>query len=284
MRRLYRRISPCRLCPRECGADRRAGKLGFCRAGVAIRLASATLHFGEEPPISGVNGSGTLFFSHCTLRCKFCQNWPISQQGVGREITIEECADRMLRLQAKGAHNINLVNPTHYWPPIAAAIYLARRRGLRIPILANTNGFEHPKTLVDLAPFVEIWLPDFKYADTTLALHCSGRRELPRENWRALVFLAKRVGPLRVDGEGLAVSGMLIRHLALPGRLSDTRRVLRRIKRRLGSKIPVSLMTQYFPAYKAFEESDLNRKLTDKEIVRLRRMNRRLGINRGWRQ
>jgi len=242
------------------------------------------MHHGEEPPISGSHGSGTLFFSHCVLRCQFCQNWPISQHGVGREISVEECAAWMLRLQARRAHNINLGNPTHYWPPIAAAVYLARQRGLQIPILANTNGFEHPDTLADLSLFVQIWLPDYKYVQADSALRFSGCAQLPRDNWRALTFLAARAGPLRLDDHGLATRGMLIRHLVLPGRLVETRKILRRIKRRFRGKIPVSLMTQYFPAYKANEVTDLNRKLTDKEIIRLRRLRRRLRINRGWRQ
>jgi len=284
VRELHRLLSPCRICPRRCGADRLAGKRGACGAESIVELASATVHRGEEPPISGADGSGTLFFSHCVLRCLYCQNWPISQQGVGRRLSIEEVAERMLALQKSGVHNINLVNPTHYWPQIAAAAYLARRRGLTIPLLANTSGYENIEILALLDGIVQIWLPDFKYMDRRLARRLSGRDDLPATNFRAVRYLCRKYGPLRIADNGLADGGVLIRHLVLPGQVAQSRRVLRVLTRRLGRRIPVSLMTHSFPAYKAHDDSALCRPLNRTEKRRVWRAARRFGIRQGWRQ
>ncbi len=283
-RRLHELMSPCRLCPRRCGAERLAGKRGVCGAGATVELAAATAHFGEEPPINGERGSGTLFFSHCTLKCLYCQNWPISQQGVGRPLTVDALAGQMMALQRRGVHNINLVNPTHYWPPIAEAVYLARRRGLTIPVLANSSGFENVETLRLLDPVVQIWLPDVKYVSPALAARYSGSRALPEAAWRTALHLLRTYGPLRLDEHGVATGGVLIRHLVLPGGLGETRAVLRRLRRCFGRRLAVSLMTQYFPAYKAPEHSLLRRALTDREKQRAWRLARRFRITRGWRQ
>jgi len=284
VRGLYALMAECRICPRQCGAKRLAGERGVCRADATVELAVANAHFGEEPPITGEHGSGTLFFSHCTLRCIFCQNWPISQQGEGRAVTIDDLADRMLGLQRRGVHNINLVNPTHYWPQIAAAVFLARRRGLTIPVLANTSGFERVETLRLLAPIVQAWLPDLKYTSETLAGRISGSRLATRAAWRAVGFLLRTYGPLRTDERGLAIGGVLIRHLVLPGHIGQTRGVLRRLRRRFGPRVPVSLMTQYFPAYKAHDDPLLRRALTEREKRRARGLSRRFRLGRGWRQ
>lgn len=284
VRALYAMLSPCRICPRRCGAKRAEGQRGLCGADDRVELASATVHRGEEPPISGAEGSGTLFFSHCALNCIYCQNWPISQQGVGRPLTIEELAERMLSLQKSGVHNINLVNPTHYWPLIAAAAFVARQRGLTIPLLANTSGYENLETLAKLDGIVQIWLPDLKYADREPARRFSGRDDLPAVNRRAVGYLCRKYGPLRLDDTGMAASGVLIRHLVLPGQIAQSRKVLRLVSRRLGRRIPVSLMTQYFPAYKAHDDPELNRPLTRTEKRRVWRAARRFGIRQGWRQ
>jgi len=284
IRELYRLQSPCRLCPRRCGARRRDGQAGMCRASDELRIASVTLHHGEEPPISGTRGSGTIFFSHCTLHCLFCQNWPISRRGVGEVYRVDQLAEAMLRLQRRGAHNVNLVNPTHYWPQIAAAAYLARRRGLTIPLLANSNGFERVEVLALLTATVQIWLPDIKYLSPDMAHDLSGYRWLPAANWQAIDWLVDHYGPLHLDEKGLADAGMLIRHLVLPGRLEESRRVLYKLKRRYKNAIPISLMTQYFPAYQAVSREGLNRSLHRRERERAWRTARRLGLTRGWRQ
>jgi putative pyruvate formate lyase activating enzyme len=247
-------------------------------------LASATLHHGEEPPISGTRGSGTLFFSHCPLHCVFCQNWPISQRGVGEPIDLDALAGRMVALERRGAHNINLVNPTHYWAQIAAAVWLARRRGLTIPVLANSNGFESIDTLALLDEIVQIWMPDLKYVDADLAAKYSGSRRLPEASWKAVRWLHRRRGPLRLGPDGLAVGGVFVRHLALPGAVGQTRAAVRRMARLFGRRLTLSLMTQYFPAYKAHQDPLLHRPLHDGEKRRVRRLGRRLRLRGGWRQ
>jgi len=284
VRRLWPQLANCRLCPRECGANRLAGDRGFCGAGLLPEVASATVHQGEEPPISGWRGSGTVFFSHCSLRCLFCQNWPISQKHVGRVLTVAELAEKMLALQRRGVHNINLVNPTHYWPQIAAAVYLARKGGLRLPVLANTSGYENTSTLQQLGEVVQIWLPDVKYSSGKLAEQYSGAKDLPKTTWRALRWMVEHAGPLVVGSDGLAKSGVLIRHLVLPDNSSDTRMVLHGIKRRFDRTIPVSLLTQYFPAHRAHDQQLLARPLTNTEKESAMRMIRRLELTGGWRQ
>jgi putative pyruvate formate lyase activating enzyme len=284
VRGLYRRMSPCVLCPRACGAKRLDGEVGFCRATAEVVLASATVHHGEEPPISGTGGSGTLFFSNCTLRCVYCQNWPISQQGVGQTVTISELADRMLGLEKRGVHNINLVNPTHYWPQIAAATALARGRGLKIPILANTSGFECEATLALLAPVVQIWLPDVKTVRARHAEEICGDRRMGGACWSALKFLVRLAGPLQIDEHGIAVRGVLVRHLLLPGGRSDTATSLRRLRRRYRGRVPVSLMTQYFPAHRAPGHTVFGHRPRPAAQRRAWRLARALRLNRGWRQ
>jgi putative pyruvate formate lyase activating enzyme len=284
LRRLFDVLRSCRLCPRQCGTNRREGKTGACGATLLPRVASANVHHGEEPPISGERGSGTIFFSHCSLHCVFCQNWPISQKGVGEVITIDALAEKMLELQERSVHNINLVNPTHYWPQIAAAVFLARRRGLTIPVLGNTNGFERAETLELVSPFVELWLPDIKYDSARTAKSCSGAALLPHATWRAVGWMLKHAGPLQVDDHGIATRGVLIRHLVLPERLDESRLVLRGIKRRFGQRTPLALMTQYFPAYRAHDKKGLHRHLSAREKQRAERMLLRLGLAQGWRQ
>ncbi len=284
VRRLYALLSGCRVCPRECGADRTAGERGACGAKLLPEVASTNVHRGEEPPISGEQGSGTVFLSHCTLKCVFCQNWPISQQGVGETLTVDTLADRMLRLQRQGVHNINLVNPTHYWPQIAAAVYVARDRGLTIPVLANTNGFERIATLELVSTFVEIWLPDIKYVSPRTARSISGASRLPAVAWRAVGWMLDHAGPLQIGPDGLATRGVLIRHLVLPERLDESRLVLRGIRRRFGPDVPLALMTQYFPAYRAHDKKGLQRHLHAGEKRRTERMLQRLGLRQGWRQ
>lgn len=284
IRHLYGRLSECTICPRQCGANRKNGERGHCGAGLLPKVAAANIHYGEEPPISGSRGSGTVFFSHCTLHCVFCQNWPISQKGVGEPTTVNDLADRMIRLQKRGAHNINLVNPTHYWPQIAASVYLARRAGLTIPVLANTNGFERVETLELVGDFVQVWLPDLKYTDDNVAADLSYAQGIPEANWQAVCWMAEKHGSLQCDQTGIAQRGVMIRHLALPGNLEETEAVLAKIRKRFSEKMPVSLMSQYFPAYRANERNDINRKLNAKEIRLLKQTIRRLGLSRGWRQ
>lgn len=244
-------LAPCRLCPRECGADRTAGELGFCGAGRLPRVARATLHHWEEPPISGSRGSGTVFFSDCNLRCVYCQNHPISQGGVGRPVTVERLAEIYLEQQARGAHNLNLVSATHYLPQAASALELAKRQGLSIPVVWNSNGYERPEALALLEGLVDIYLPDFKYSEPQLGRRLSGVSGYPEAAAAAILEMFRQVGEPRFDAGGLAQRGLIVRHLVLPGEPGNTRGVLRWIRENLPLEVYVSLMAQYTPAHLA---------------------------------
>jgi len=244
-------LRECRLCPRECRVDRLAGENGFCGAGEEAKVAAVSVHHGEEPPISGTRGSGTVFFSHCNMRCLFCQNYPISQYGNGREMSIEELGGRLLWLQGRGVHNVNFVTPTPHVPHLIHSTSYSRMKGLTIPIVYNTNGYVSLDALSLLEGTVDIYLPDMKYRSEEISERASATADYPACNDRAIEEMLRQVGPLVVGEDGIAVRGVLIRHLVLPGRVGETRRVLRRIRETYGPDIPLSLMGQYFPAYKA---------------------------------
>jgi len=278
-------MAACNLCPRACGVNRLQGELGFCRAGLIARVASANVHPWEEPPISGTRGSGTVFFSHCTARCLFCQNYPISQQGVGRDMTAEQLADAMLRLQKQGCHNINLVTPTHYVPQLLAAVEIAAERGLRLPLLYNTSGYDSIETLRLLDGVIDIYLPDSKYTDDEAACQLSGYQDYVQHNRAALLEMRRQVGTeLVLDDEGLARRGMVVRHLVLPYGLSQTPQVLRWIAEHLTPLIHVSVMAQYFPAYKAVGHPTLGRRLLAEEYEAALAALEEVGLENGWQQ
>lgn len=242
-------IGRCALCPRECGVDRAAGQRGFCGAGRLPKVARAALHQWEEPPISGTRGSGTVFFSDCNLRCRFCQNHPISQEGVGRPVSVERLAAIYLEQQARGAHNLNLVSASHYLPQAAAALELARREGLRLPVVWNSNGYEQPGALALLEGLVDVYLPDLKYSDSALGERLSAAPDYPRHAQAAIREMLRQVGETRFDEAGLVTGGLLVRHLVLPGEAENTRGVLRWLRENLPAGVYVSLMAQYTPAY-----------------------------------
>ena len=271
-------LDSCRLCPRACGVNRLEGKRGICRAGRLARVASVSLHHGEEPPISGTGGSGTIFFAHCNLTCLFCQNYPISQLDNGREMDGETLASELLKLQARGAHNVNFVTPTPHVPQMAEAVMLARQRGLTIPIVYNSNGYDSLDALALTDGVVDIYLPDAKYRSGDLAQLASGASDYPEANDAALKEMARQTGFLKLDRNGIAVRGMLIRHLVLPGRVEETQEVLAYLRETFGRDIPISLMGQYFPAYKAFDAPGFDRKLSDREYDQTVETARRLGL------
>ncbi len=278
-------LAHCQLCPRHCGVDRLAGQLGYCRAGATARVASYNAHHWEEPPISGSSGSGTVFFSHCTARCLFCQNYSISQLGVGNDMPTDTLARAMLTLQRRGCHNINLVTPTHYVPQILAAIAAAASRGLRIPIVYNTSGYETIETLHLLEGVVDIYLPDAKYADEDVARELSGFDGYVAANRATLLEIKRQVGSaLQVDTEGIAYRGMVIRHLVLPEGLSQTPEVLAWIAENLGHETYVSLMAQYFPAHRAVGHPQLGRRLYRREYRAALDALEALGLENGWTQ
>lgn len=275
---LYRLMGECRLCPRECATRRTRGAQGVCRSGVRPRVASITRHFGEEPPISGSRGSGTVFFSNCNMRCVFCQNFPISQMRVGRDMTAAQLADGMLRLQKEGAHNVNFVTPTHYAAQAAHAVYLARRKELSIPVVWNTSGYERLETLRLLEGFVDIYLCDYRYVTPALAKRYSRAEDYPALIEPVIDEMLRQVG--HFDGE----RGVILRHLVMPGHLEETRMILGRIRQRFGPAATVSFMTQYFPAHKASRFPPLNRRLADEEVEAALDMPAASGLENGWAQ
>jgi putative pyruvate formate lyase activating enzyme len=262
---LEEKLQACDLCPNRCGVDRTAGEVGLCGTDARTKIASANIHPWEEPPISGTGGSGTIFFSGCTLRCVFCQNYPISQLGVGRNLTVEELADAMLHLQQRGAHNVNLVTSTHQMPAVVRALTLAVPRGFHLPLVYNSSGYESPETLELLDGVVDVYLPDIKYDDPAAAKWCSGTPGYVETDRAALEEMWRRVGPLKIDPDGIARRGMMVRHLVLPGDLSGTRECMRFLAETFGPEVWVSLMHQYFPAHRAHDRPPLDRKVTEEE-------------------
>jgi putative pyruvate formate lyase activating enzyme len=274
-------LENCKLCPRECGVNRLKGETGLCGAGFRPRVASRVLHRGEEPPISGSRGSGTIFFSHCTMRCVYCQNYPISQLGYGNDIGVSDLTAMMLELQTRGAHNINLVTSTHFLPYIARAIAMARDSGLRIPIVSNTSGYERVETVRMLEGLVQVYMVDMRYSQDETAERYSQAPGYPGYNRAAIREMLERVGPLECRN-GLAVRGVLIRYLLLPGLLEETREILSFISKELPSSVPVSLMTQYFPAHRASEYPEIDRKIMLGEYKEALALLSTLGIDDGW--
>lgn len=237
----------CTLCPRACGVNRTRGERGFCGADDRLKVARAALHFWEEPCLSGKRGSGTVFFSHCNLRCCYCQNREISSGGFGKEISTERLAEIFLSLQAQGAHNINLVTPTQYYPHIIQALLLAKKRGLLLPIVCNSGGYERVETLKKLDGLIDIYLPDFKYYDERYALRYSAAPHYMEIAAAAVEEMLRQTGSSQFDGEGMMQKGVIVRHLALPGLSDDSKRVVKFLNRTFGNRIILSLMSQYTP-------------------------------------
>jgi putative pyruvate formate lyase activating enzyme len=260
-------LSRCECCPRRCGVNRRAGQTGFCKVGGDILLSHAGLHFGEEPPISGTRGSGTIFFAGCNLRCVFCQNWQISQEFQNskvRTLTTGELADEMLRLQSEGAHNINFVSPSHMIYQMADAIQAARQKGLIVSVAYNSNGYDSVAALQQIRGLVDIYLPDIKYEDNALGRKFSAADDYADVIPGVLREMLDQVGLLELDDDGVAVRGLLVRHLVLPGQLENSKACLKFLAE-LSPEISVSIMSQYSPQYKACGIPELNRPLTEEE-------------------
>jgi len=281
-KQLSRLFAPCRLCPWNCRVDRKKGETGRCGAGQSIRVSKATAHFGEEPAISGTAGSGTVFFSFCNLKCCFCQNYQISQQGLGAEVSVEELARKMLALQRAGCHNINLVSPTHYLPGIVTALNLAAGEGLLLPLVYNTNGYEAVGVLRLLEGIVDVYLPDAKYADDTMAMRYSSAQHYSAVNLPALQEMFRQVGYLLTDSRGIAQRGLLVRHLVLPGGLSGTRHILTNLKTLFGRLLSVSLMGQYAPCHEAHRVQELCSRTPRHEYEQAIEALEALGFENGW--
>ena len=270
-------LKKCKLCPRECGADRTRTR-GLCDANDQIEAARASLHLWEEPPISGTNGSGTVFFSHCSLGCVFCQNRQISRRdGVGKALSTEDLAQTFLSLEKQGAHNINLVTGAHYVPQIIQALSLARRSGLQIPIVYNSSGYERVETLRMLEGYIDLYLPDYKYYSSYYAARYSHTEDYREIAVAAITEMVRQTGIPQFDGSGLLTRGTIIRHLMLPGLGSDTAQVLRDIAIRFGDTVLVSLMRQYTP-FNMQDWPELNRTITEEEYADACEQFRSLGL------
>jgi len=278
IRQLRDLIVGCRLCPRRCGADRSAGEFGACRIGDEALIASAGPHFGEEPVLVGRGGSGTIFLSGCNLDCVFCQNADISHSAEGREISPAQLADLALRLASGGCSNINFVTPTHVSHAIAEAIVLARRGGLAVPVVYNCGGYESVETLRLLEGLVEIYMPDYKYADPAAGRY-SGVDDYPSVATAALAEMYRQVGPLDVDDCGLAAAGVLVRHLVLPGDLAHSREVIE-IVARTAPGCALNVMAQYRPCFRAAEYPELLSRPSHEDVQSLRAYAQSLGLQR----
>ena len=261
---MNKEFNKCNLCPRGCLVNRNKGELGFCKSGNNIKIAKAYLHMWEEPPITGKKGSGTIFFSGCNLRCIFCQNYYISEMNNGVEITIDRFSQVCLDLQNKGATNINLVTPTHYVPLIIDGIKLARKNGLCIPIVYNSSGYETVDTIKMLDGVVDVYLPDFKYYSDELAIKYSGCKDYFKYASLAIDEMVKQKGKCIFDEEGNIISGVIVRHLIIPSRVEDSKKILKYLYQKYEDKIYFSIMNQYTPV-KKFKYQELNRTVSNHE-------------------
>lgn len=286
------RLYKCSVCPHECNVDRNSKKLGYCKASNLVKVAKVSMHQFEEPCISGcgnsgkdkdnIRGSGTIFFSNCNLNCVFCQNYKISQEGFGKEITIERLADIMVSLQEKGAYNINLVTPTIYALQIKEAINIAKNNGLHIPIIYNSSGYEKVETLKLLKGCIDVYLPDFKYYDNEIAFKYSKIESYFNFTSLAIKEMYEQVGNPVFDDLGIIQKGVIIRHMILPNHTRDSKKVLEWIRNNIGSEVYISLMAQYFPTNKSNLYKEINRKLNKKELKIVENYMYDLGFENGY--
>lgn len=282
MERKLNTLKKCEICPHKCGVDRTNNQIGRCKSKDTVKVALSSIHKFEEPCISGGNGSGTVFFSNCNLSCDFCQNYEISQLGVGKEITIERLAEIFLEQQGRKANNINLVSPTSYVIQIIEAIKIAKKEGLKIPIIYNTNGYENIETIKKLKGYVDIYLPDLKYAENDLAKKYSKIDNYFEFATSAIKEMYNQVGSLEFDKNGIVKKGVIIRHLILPNHTENSKKVLKWIDENMPKDIMVSIMAQYFPTYKAKEITELNRKITKNEYKKIENFLYTLNLENGY--
>jgi len=273
-------LESCSVCPRNCHVNRLAGDIGKCKTPREAMVSSYGPHFGEEFPLVGKHGSGTIFFTNCNLKCLFCQNYSISQLGEGQKVTKKELADIMLFLQAKGCHNINLVSPTHVVPQILEALELSAESGLHLPLVYNSGGYDSVETLKILDRVIDIYMPDMKYDDVDTARELSDIENYPEINRAAIKEMHRQTGDLEVNGEGVAQRGLLIRHLVLPHGLAGTKSIMGFLSNEVSSSTYVNIMDQYHPCYKAFQITSLRRRISSVEFHEALSSAREAGINR----
>ena len=260
-------LRECVICPWNCRVDRTSGALGVCRVGRSAMVASFSPHFGEEPPLTGYGGSGTIFFSYCNLKCVFCQNYDISHFGAGLEVSIEELSKMMVMLQRQGCHNINFVTPTHQIAQIVESLPNAIENGLSVPLVYNCGGYESVETIKLLDGIFDIYMPDFKYGDDEAAMKYSGARDYVERAKESIKEMHRQAGDLVLDKNGIAEKGLIIRHLVLPGGLAGTREVMRFVAKEISKDSYVNVMGQYRPCHSASEHSPLDRRVTEEELA-----------------
>ena len=265
---LWKIMESCQLCPRECGVNRQKGEAGFCGGTSRLEISSFHPHFGEERSLVGEGGSGTIFFANCGLRCVFCINWEVSQGGEGSPRSVENFADMMIALQKRGCHNINIVTPTHYSPHVLLALDLAAQKGLRLPLVYNTCGWERLEILKMLDGVVDIYLPDFKYWDSKMAAKYSSEADTyPEFSKAALLEMHRQVGVAKPAKDGLMYRGLMIRHLVMPNRVGGTKQIVEWIAENLPKDTYLNIMSQYRPMYKAFDYPEISRRLKREEYA-----------------
>jgi putative pyruvate formate lyase activating enzyme len=274
-------LESCDICPRACGVNRLAGELGYCRSGRLARVSSFTPHFGEEAPLVGTHGSGTIFMTGCNLRCVFCQNYDISHLGEGREVSPEKLAEMMICLQEGGCHNINFVTPTHFVPQILEALCEAAAMGLLVPLVYNSGGYDSVETLRLLDGIFDIYMPDAKYGTDSTAKKYSDAPDYTRIMKAAIREMHRQVGPLEVDDDGVAIQGLLVRHLVLPENLAGTAEVVRFLAEEVSPETYLNVMAQYHPCYKAYSYPELSRPITLREYAEAVGLARAAGLDRG---
>jgi len=279
---LFAGLRSCQICPRRCKVNRLANKIGFCETAQLPKIYSFLAHHGEEPPVSGAKGSGTIFFSHCNLACLYCQNYEFSQLGAGKEYTFEQLAQVMLKLQGLGCHNINLVTPTHILPQILKSLELAIPRGLKIPLVYNSSGYESAEIIKLLDGIVDVYLADSRYGDDLIARELSQAAGYAEFNQKALREMYRQVEPAEFTDEGLIRRGLIIRHLVLPNRVCATEKIMKFIAGELSEDVHISLMSQYLPYYKASANSKINRRLKTEEYAQAKQILERNHLRNGW--
>ncbi len=276
-------LNPCCICPRKCKVNRLKDEKGFCKTGLRPKVYSHMTHRGEEPAISGQQGSGTIFFSHCNMACVYCQNYEFSQEGRGREVDFETLAQFMLELQRLNCHNINLVTPTHVMPQILKSLQIAIKKGLKIPLVYNTGGYELPEVIELLNGIVDIYLPDMRYADEEQANKYSFAPDYPKYNQEAIKQMQNQVGIAKMDTKGIIKKGLIIRHLVLPDDIAGTKKIMEFIAQNLSKETYISLMSQYHPCYKACNiKGGLARRITYEEYESSQTALQAASLHNGW--
>ncbi len=282
IKKLYAILESCRLCPRECGINRITGEEGFCKSGKDLLVSSISPHFGEEPPLVGKGGSGTIFLTNCNLGCIYCQNYDISHLGYGKAISTNQLAKEMLNLQNIGCHNINLVTPTHFVPQLVESVKIASEKGLFVPIVYNCGGYESIDTIRILDGIVDVYMPDIKYSDDSLAQKYSNAPDYYERCLESVKEMHQQVGDLATENR-IAKRGLLIRHLVLPNRLAGSEKIMEFLSKEISMDTYVNIMLQYHPKYKARTYNELNRRPTLSEYDNVVDMAKKFGLHRGFR-